>query len=278
MENSIMTIERNDALKAHNFKSATIKSQIDVINAALTKADSAVGRIREEYDKARDEAYKSIAPVLASLKANKAHETEGFKTFSEFATACLPISKRQITTLLAYQKKVAEVPALKGFTVANVEAVAPADAAKLAKAIADKEITPETAQTALKDFAQKNPRAATGSGRPTIVPQFTVKAVLSGAIMGERVIKDDFAKVTGNENIVMLPAPKDGSHRRFISYNNDGGAAMYEFYPYVNTATKSDTKKLSVYDQFRAANEWAENLPDDAIQSMFDRMRESQGK
>ncbi len=266
MENSIMTIERNPGITVHKFKSATIAAQVKTIAEAMAKADSAMGKIREEYDKAKDEAYKAIAPVVASLKANNAHKTEGFKTFPEFAKACLPISERQIPTLLAYQKKIADVPALKEFTVSNVEAIAPADAVAIKNAIESGELSKETPQKQLKEFAQAHPRAATGSGRPTVVPEFTVKAVVSGLVYGERVIKEDFCKVTGYENITMLPKPENGTPRRFIAYNGAGEATMFEFSPYVKpTATKPKAKEQSVYDQLREQFDFMADWTDEQI-------------
>lgn len=278
MESKELTIiQHNDSMTAHSFKSdATRKAVCDII-AAYGKAAAVSAKLKDEYDAAKDAAYKAIAPILAKLKSNKAWEAEGFKTWRDFVNATLPITDRQATSILTYQRKVADVPALKDFSVANVNELTAADNDALKKAIESKEITPETKQADLSDFAKSHKPA----GKTKVEPRFNIWAINNESIKYVGVIKADFAKKMDSEQVVFLPAPQDGSPRRFIAYDNAGFCVMCAFVPYVKAADSkksTEQRKPTVYDQFRAANEWAANLPDDAIQSMFDRMKKEQGK
>ena len=272
---SLTIFDTNANITKHNFKSATVQKSVSTIIEAVTTAQSTTGKLKDEFNKARDTAYKTIAPVLAKLKANNAHKTEGFDTWSQFVEAVMPLTSRQATSILTYNRAVSEVPALADFSVANVNELASANPDAIKAAIESHEITPDTKQTELSTFAANHRK----SEKPKVEPRFNIWAVTDEKMKYIGVIKADFATKFGLTSFTVLPASDDGSPRRFIAYNNSGNCTMGAFVPYVKeSGSKKTVKKESFYDSFREANDWAANLPDDAIQSIIDRARAEQGK
>lgn len=266
MENNILNLEANKAMTAHEFKSAEIRDRVSELTARYAAFQSTAKNIGEEIDALRNETYKELAPIVAKLSEMNAHKAEGFKTWPQFVEACLPINSRAAGTLITYYKKVQVVPELAEFTVSNVEAIAPADAVAIKKAIESKEITPETTQPKLREFAKAHPRAESGKGRPKVEPEFILTNVKTGETIA-RVIKADFASACGASEIVYLPAPKDGSPRRFIAYNANGDCVMMSFAPYIKPKSEKPAPKkdISVYDQLRAQFDFMADWTDEQI-------------
>lgn len=264
--NSILDLARNEAMTAHEFKSVEVRDRVAELTARYAAYESSAKNIGKEIDDLKNDTYKALAPIVMKLSEMNAHRAEGFKTWPQFVEACLPINSRAAGTLITYYKKVQVVPELAEFTVSNVEAIAPADAVAIRKAIESGEITPNTVQPKLKEFAKAHPRAESGKGRPKIEPEFILTNVKTGDTIA-RVIKADFASACGASEIVYLPAPKDGSPRRFIAYNSNGDCVMMSFAPYIKPKAEKPApkKEISVYDQLRDQFDFMADWTDEQI-------------
>lgn len=227
--------------------SGQIMAEMNKVNALFTEV------------KAKTEAYaRACAPLFGEIKRDKLYEKGGFKSLEDYAAqfgvqkstayAWARVGEAFFLEDNAYTRKIRET-----LTMSNMAELTKTDRVQLAAAIDNKEITGETAQKDIREFA--NTHRKDGKTKERVLPTFTVaeyKPDSSGAVIAENVIKEDmysavaesFSDETAMESpdgVLFAPAKLDGDKasaaQHFIAYNKSGFVRMYEYRPYVKAST-----------------------------------------
>ena len=150
-----------------------------------------------------------------------------------------------------YTRKIRET-----LTMSNMAELTNTDRVQLAAAIDNKEITGETAQKDLREFATTHRKD--GKSKEKVLPTFTVSEMGSKAVIAENVIKEDMYEavaqsivdmniVSSSAAVMFATAKIDGDKpsaaQHFIAYTATGYTEMYEFRPYVNKPANKDKGK-----------------------------------
>ena len=221
--------------------STQIMSEMNKVNALFTEV------------KAKTEAYaRACAPLFGEIKRDKLYEKGGFKSLEEYAAqfgvqkstayAWARVGEAFFLEDNDYTRKIRET-----LTMSNMAELTNTDRVKLAAAIDSKEITSETAQKEIRDFATANRKG--GKGKEKVLPTFTVSDMCSRAVIAVNVIKEDMYEAVSeslvDEEIVESPAAvffttvkldgdKASAAQHFIAYTAGGYVRMYEYRPFVS--------------------------------------------
>ncbi len=227
--------------------SASIMAEMNKVNALYTEV------------KAKTEAYaRACAPLFGEVKRDKLFEKGGYKSLEEYAAvfgvqkstayAWARVGEAFFLEDNDYTRKIRDT-----LTMSNMAEMVNADRVQLAKAIDNKDITPETAQKDLREFAAEHRKG--GKAKERVLPTFNVAEMSSKAVIAENVIKEDMYEAvaativdSGNAEsgagVFFATAKLDGDKvsaaQHFIAYTASGYAQMYEYRPYV--AKKSEVK------------------------------------
>lgn len=230
--------------------STQIMTEMNKVNALFTEV------------KAKTEAYaRACAPLFGEIKRDKLYEKGGFKSLEEYAAqfgvqkstayAWARVGEAFFLEDNDYTRKIRET-----LTMSNMAELTNADRVQLAAAIDNKDITKETAQKEIRDFAATHRKG--GKGKEKVLPTFTVADMCSRAVIAENVIKEDMYEAVADslvdEEIVDSPAAvffttvkldgdKASAAQHFIAYTAGGYVRMYEYRPFVNKPTKTKGKK-----------------------------------
>lgn len=230
-----------------------IMSEMNKVNALFTEV------------KAKTEAYaRACAPLFGEIKRDKLYEKGGFKSLEDYA-AQFGVQK---STAYAWAR-VGEAFFLEDndytrkirgtLTMSNMAELTNTDRVQLAAAIDNKEITGETSQKDIREFATTHRKD--GKGKEKVLPTFTVADMCSKAVVAENVIKESMyeavADMLVDEEIVDTPAAvffstvkldgdKPSAAQHFIAYTAGGYVRMFEYRPYVKPANKDKGKRPSI--------------------------------
>lgn len=220
--------------------SGQIMTEMNKVNALFTEV------------KAKTEAYaRACAPLFGEIKRDKLYEKGGFKSLEDYAAqfgvqkstayAWARVGEAFFLEDNAYTRKVRET-----LTMSNMAELTNADRVQLAAAIDNKEITGETAQKDIREFATTHRKD--GKSKEKVLPTFTVADMRSRAVIAENVIKESMyeavADMLVDEEIVGTPAAvffsavkldgdKPSAAQHFIAYTAGGYVRMFEYRPYV---------------------------------------------
>lgn len=143
-------------------------------SAALNEATAKIASIYANAAKYADAKNREIAAVLAKVAAEKSYEEDGFKSVADYANKSFGIA-RQNAYALATAGKVyndeSAAPALKAFSPSKLAEIANVPAPVLEKAITSGEISADTTQKELREFA-KSSKSAADSGKTEIVDTY----------------------------------------------------------------------------------------------------------
>lgn len=221
--------------------SGQIMSEMNKANALFTEV------------KAKTEAYaRACAPLFGEIKRDKLYEKGGFKSLEDYsaqfgvqkstAYAWARVGEAFFLEDNDYTRKIRET-----LTMSNMAELTNTDRVQLVAAIDNKEITGETAQKELREFATAHRKD--GKSKEKVLPTFTVSEMHSKAVIAENVIKEDmfeavaesFATVNDLESpavVMFAPAKMDGDKasaaQHFVAYDTEGHVEMFEYRPYVN--------------------------------------------
>lgn len=236
--------------------STQIMSEMNKVNALFTEV------------KAKTEAYaRACAPLFGEIKRDKLYEKGGFKSLEEYAAqfgvqkstayAWARVGEAFFLEDNDYTRKIRDT-----LTMSNMAELTNTDRVKLAAAIDSKEITSETAQKEIRDFAAVNRKGS--KGKEKVLPTFTVSDMCSRAVIAENVIKEDMYEAVSeslvDEEIVESPAAvffttvkldgdKASAAQHFIAYTAGGYVRMYEYRPFVSKpAVKGKGKGKEDFD------------------------------
>jgi len=239
--------------------STQIMTEMNKVNALFTEV------------KAKTEAYaRACAPLFGEIKRDKLYEKGGFKSLEEYAAqfgvqkstayAWARVGEAFFLEDNAYTRKIRET-----LTMSNMAEMTNTDRVQLAAAIDNKEITGETAQKELREFATTHRKD--GKSKEKVLPTFTVSEMHSKAVIAENVIKEDmfeavaesFATVNDLESpaaVMFATAKLDGDKpsaaQHFIAYDANGNVSMFEFRPYVNKPANKDKGKRPSIEELLA--------------------------
>lgn len=234
--------------------SGQIMTEMNKVNALFTEV------------KAKTEAYaRACAPLFGEIKRDKLYEKGGFKSLEEYAAmfgvqkstayAWARVGEAFFLEDNEYTRKIRDT-----LTMSNMAELVNADRVQLAAAIDNKNITSETAQKEIRDFAATHRKD--GKSKEKVLPTFTVSEMHSKAVIAENVIKEDmyeavaesFATVNDLESpaaVMFATAKLDGDKvsaaQHFVAYDAKGNVQMFEYRPYVNKpASKGKSEKFDL--------------------------------
>lgn len=209
--------------------------------------------------KAKTEAYaRACAPLFGEIKRDKLYEKGGFKSLEDYAAqfgvqkstayAWARVGEAFFLEDNDYTRKIRDT-----LTMSNMAELTNTDRVQLAAAIDNKEITGDTAQKEIREFATSHRKG--GKGKEKVLPTFTVSEMVSKAVIAENVIKDDMYEAAAesladagiSESIMFAPVKLDGDKpsaaQHFIAYTAGGYVKMYEYRPYVSKPANKDKGK-----------------------------------
>ena len=230
--------------------SGQIMTEMNKVNALFTEV------------KAKTEAYaRACAPLFGEIKRDKLYEKGGFKSLEEYAEqfgvqkstayAWARVGEAFFLEDNEYTRKIRAT-----LTMSNMAELTKADRVQLAAAIDSKEITGETAQKDIREFA--NTHRKDGKGKERVLPTFTVTEYRSdgkGAVIAENVTREDMYGAVAesislnwgsSEAIMFTPAKFDGDKpsaaQHFVAYTKAGFCVLYEYRPYTKSVSKRTVK------------------------------------
>lgn len=246
-----------------------IMSEMNKANALFTEVQ------------AKTEAYaRACAPLFGEVKRDKLYEKGGYKSLEEYAAvfgvqkstayAWARVGEAFFLEDNDYTRKIRET-----LTMSNMAELTNTDRVQLAAAIDNKDITKDTAQKEIRDFATTHRKD--GKSKERVLPTFTVSEMGSKAVIAEGVIKEDMYKYVAQSIVdmniadstaavffstVKLDGDKPSAAQHFIAYTATGYTDMYEYRPYVEkkTATKGKGKDITSLKDLLAAMSPAERL------------------
>lgn len=245
--NEITIFETNKLEKITKTGNERLDKLSNQIMTEMNKANALFTEV-----KAKTEAYaRACAPLFGEIKRDKLYEKGGFKSLEDYAAqfgvqkstayAWARVGEAFFLEDNAYTRKVRET-----LTMSNMAELTNTDRVQLAAAIDNKEITGETAQKDIREFATTHRKD--GKGKEKVLPTFTVAEMASKSIIAENVIKeemfeaiaDSFATDYGLESpaaVMFATAKMDGDKpsaaQHFVAYDNAGHVEMFEYRPYV---------------------------------------------
>lgn len=143
----------------------------------LNKATQRISSIYIDAAKYADTKNREIAKILADVADKKAYEADGFKSVADYASSVFGIARQNAYALAnagkVYNDKNAH-PELQAMTPSKLAELASVDAKVVNTALEAGEITHETTQKALREFADKE--KAPKEGEKSVVPKtFTAR-------------------------------------------------------------------------------------------------------
>lgn len=246
-----------------------IMSEMNKANALFTEVQ------------AKTEAYaRACAPLFGEVKRDKLYEKGGYKSLEEYAAvfgvqkstayAWARVGEAFFLEDNDYTRKIRDT-----LTMSNMAELTNTDRVQLAAAIDNKDITKDTAQKDIREFATSHRKD--GKNKERVLPTFTVAEMASKAVIVENAIKEDMYEAVAQSLVDMgvtdstaavffstakLDGDKPSAAQHFIAYTATGFAQMYEFRPYVpkKTTTKGKGKDISSLKDMLAAMTPAERL------------------
>lgn len=226
----------------------------------LNKATQRIITIYSDAAKYADSKNREIAKILGDVSDKKAYSADGFKSVADYASSIFGIARQNAYALAnagrVYNSKDAH-PELKAMSPSKLAELSNVDAKKLSAALESGEITHETTQKALREFADKSKPVAANENQE-VLDIFTARPCVpalneeqkdtfsSGKLLDDW---DDWfmgyvSSVSPDSpvEIIKLPKAKVNSDSKKATVNrrlyvNRGYSIVVEFYKY--TAPKA---------------------------------------
>lgn len=143
----------------------------------LTKATQRITAIYADAAKYADTKNREIAKILGEVADKKAYEADGFKSVADYASNVFGIARQNAYALAnagkVYNDKSAH-PELQAMTPSKLAELSAVDAKAVNAALEKGEITHDTTQKALREFADKA-KADKEGGKPVVLDMFTAR-------------------------------------------------------------------------------------------------------
>lgn len=143
----------------------------------LTKATQRISSIYIDAAKYADTKNREIAKILADVADKKAYEADGFKSVADYAATVFGIARQNAYALAnagkVYNDKNSH-PELQAMSPSKIAEIASVDSKAVNAALDAGEITHETTQKALREFAEKSKKDS-GTEKAVVVDMFTAR-------------------------------------------------------------------------------------------------------
>lgn len=147
----------------------------------LTKATQRISSIYIDAAKYADTKNREIAKILAEVSDKKAYEADGFKSVADYASTVFGIARQNAYALAnagkVYNDTTAH-PELKAMSPSKIAELSAVDTKAVNAALEAGEITHNTTQKALREFADKAKADEEGEN-PVVMNKFTVRPCLT---------------------------------------------------------------------------------------------------
>lgn len=248
-----------------------------IVKSGNARLDKISNEIMSEMNKAnalftevqaKTEAYaRACAPLFGEVKRDKLYEKGGYKSLEEYAAvfgvqkstayAWARVGEAFFLEDNDYTRKIRDT-----LTMSNMAELTNTDRVQLAAAIDNKDITKDTAQKDIREFATSHRKD--GKNKERVLPTFTVAEMSSKAVIAENVIKEDMYEAIAQSLVDMgvtdstaavffstakLDGDKPSAAQHFIAYTASGYVQMYEYRPYVNKPAPKDKGKRPTFEE-----------------------------
>lgn len=143
----------------------------------LTKATQRISSIYTDAAKYADAKNREIAKILADVADKKAYEADGFKSVADYASTVFGIARQNAYALAnagkVYNDKNSH-PELQAMSPSKIAEIASVDSKAVNAALEAGEITHETTQKALREFAEKA-KNDSETAKAVVVAMFTAR-------------------------------------------------------------------------------------------------------
>lgn len=143
----------------------------------LTKATERISSIYTDAAKYADIKNREIAKILADVADKKAYEADGFKSVADYASTVFGIARQNAYALAnagkVYNDKNSHSE-LKAMSPSKLAELASVDSKAVTAALKSGQITHETTQKALREFAEKV-KSDSETGKVEVVDTFTAR-------------------------------------------------------------------------------------------------------
>lgn len=245
--------------------------KVDFKDERLAKATQRITAIYNDAAKYADTKNREIAKILGDVADKKAYEADGFKSVADYASTVFGIARQNAYALAnagkVYNDKSAH-PELQAMSPSKLAELAAVDTKAVNAALESGEITHDTTQKALREFADKA-KSTKETEKPIVLDTFTARPCVP--MMTEEQADtfstaktlddwDDYfmghvSSVSPDSPVEIIKLPKGKTdpnvskatvNRRL--YFNRGFSIVVEFYKYVapkkpKTATPKYTKE-----------------------------------
>lgn len=242
-------------------KSPELNAKTDAIVARFDKYRVETAGLLGKVNKATESAGRDIGKLLAEVESSGCYKVDGFTTVPKYAEAVLGMPVSTASALLRYgamlnDKDMPEV--VKALPWSNYDAVKSAGKDAIIKGVESGEITANSTQRELKDYAAKVNAAKPKKSK--VLPRFNVTNLYSGkSYIGitEAEVDDSLRQVYGDIEVVKLPSVDgEGSPVLRKLYIAPDSAIIMHFFKFDEKSTKAATAKA---DNMAKARKMAEH-------------------
>ena len=250
---SELVIVRKDGI---TLKSPELSKATDAIVARYDKYRSETAGLIGKVNKATESAGRDIGKLLANVESSGCYKVDGFTTVPKYAEAVLGMPVSTASALLRFGAMLndPDMPdAIKALPWSNYDAVKSAGKQALIDGVKSGEISENSTQRELKDYAAKvnadKPR------KPKVLPRWNVCNLYSGKSYSgitEAEVDESIKQVYGDIEIVKLPAVDgDGAPALRKLYIAPDSAIIMHFFKYDEKSTKAATAKSDNIEKAR---------------------------
>lgn len=255
---SELVIIRKEGL---TLKSPELNKATDAIVARFDKYRAETAGLIGKVNKATESAGRDIGKLLANVESSGCYKVDGFTTVPKYAEAVLGMPTSTAAALLRYGAMLndPDMPdEIKALPWSNYDAVKSAGKQALIEGVKSGEISANSSQRELKDYAAKvnadKPR------KPKVLPRWNVCNLYSGKSYSgitEAEVDDSIKQVYGDIEIVKLPAV-DGDNAPALRklYIASDYAIIMHFFKFDEKSTKAASAKA---DNLAKARRMAEH-------------------
>lgn len=243
----------------------------------LKKATERITAIYADAAKYADTKNREIAKILADVSDKKAYESDGFKSVADYAATVFGIA-RQNAYALANAGKVyndnGAHPELKKMSPSKIAELSTVDSKALTAALDAGTISHDTAQKALREFADKaKAENANNDEKPVVLDTFTARPCApfisdeqADTFASPKTIDeweqwfiDHVATISPESPVEVVKLPKGkvdtSSSKATINrrlFFNRGYSIVVEFFKYTKPATKKNAQPKFTKEQLLA--------------------------
>ena len=229
-------------------KSPELNKATDAIVARFDKYRAETAGLIGKVNKATESAGRDIGKLLASVESSGCYKVDGFTTVPKYAEAVLGMPTSTASALLRYGAMLndPDMPdEIKALPWSNYDAVKSAGKQALIEGVKSGEITADSTQRELKDYAAKV--NADKPKKSKVLPRWNVCNLYTGKTytgITEAEVDDTLRQVYGDIEIVKLPAA-DGENAPALRklYIAPDSAIIMHFFKYDEKTSKAATAK-----------------------------------